>query len=95
MSDTDDGKKDYYTSTGRKIADFLLGFIVAPIIPLFIAFGVKSGSGIGLAILLMVFGTIFAFLKNRRFLAIGMLCACLVPLLLFGACLLMLTQMKF
>jgi len=86
---------DYYSSTVRKIGDFLFGFLVAPIIPVLLASNSGSAAGWIVAILFMIAGIIISFALHRRFLAIGMICVLLVPLLVFGACLLMLSRMKF
>ena len=88
MSDTNDGKKDYYTHTGRKIFDFILGFIFAPIIPVVIMINSRSSTSWVFPLILMIAGIIVSFIFGRRFLAIGMISILAVPLLVLGACLL-------
>lgn len=87
--------EDYYDKGGSKVGDFLLGFIVAPIVPVGVSLAV-NGPGVWVAaVALLIAGAVYAFMRGRRFIGIGILSLLLVPLLAFGACLLMLTQMKF
>ena len=83
----------YYTSGGRKAADFFIGFLAIPVPIVFIAFlGVP---GICLAALAAIACPIVFFKMGRKFLAIGMLCAVAVPLLALGACLALISPMSF
>ncbi len=88
MTDQNDGKKDYYTSKARKIYDFFLGFIGAPIIPAIIAGNAGNFFGWILALGLMIAGIALSFKFGRHYLAIGMLSILAAPLLVLGACLL-------
>jgi hypothetical protein len=88
MPETNDGNKNYYTSTARKVYDFFLGFVGAPVIPAIIAGNARSSFGWMLALGLMIAGVIVSFKVGRHYLAIGMLSILAAPLLVLGACLL-------
>lgn len=88
MTEQNDGKQDYYTGKARKIYDFFLGFIGAPIIPAVIAGNARSSFGWILALGLMIAGIALSFRVGRHYLAIGMLSILAAPLLFLGACLL-------
>lgn len=50
-------------------------------------FGMFSIYGLGLDLILAILGVTLSFRKGRRFIGIGIIASALVPLLLFGACL--------
>ena len=117
--------QDYYTTGGRKVADFCLGFFGALIFNYLITiayllitylnnglrgslfqynssiflsfFGFGSLYYINLAILIPL--SIFAFIKKRRLMGLGIILAILTPFiligLLFGACLLGIIKPSF
>jgi len=102
-------KKDYYgDSDGRRVGDFLLGFFGIWIIGLLIYFTIAGllstinlpvigGGLVTIAIMLemafLIFAIIFAFVKNRKYIGLGIIVSALVPLLIFGACLIMIMSM--
>lgn len=103
MPEIKDSNQDYYTEKGRKISDFFIGFfgiIIAGIVitsffSLFLSFGTGYYNtdllGFSTPILLLILGvvaTVLSFAKGRRYIGIGIISSVLVPLLIFGACLL-------
>jgi len=93
---------DYYAEdSSRKGKDFMLGFfgmgamlfIINTIIYLSLsrlANGASSSLAlfnVGFSFLIFLIGIILAFAKNRRYIGIGIISLILVPLLIFGACL--------
>jgi hypothetical protein len=96
------GKSDFYTSTGKKVGDFVLGFfgiwVVIVIVSLIFA-GIRSlmniRSGFGsimffvLPLILLILGLLLMglfFKMGRRYIAIGILSSSVLPLLVYGAC---------
>ena len=92
---------DYYGSTGKKVADFSLGFmgtlLWTALLLMFSAVGTARPLPTALtSYLIPAIGWVSAlawligiglfFRTGRRFIAIGMLCTLLVPLLALGAC---------
>jgi len=101
-------KEDYYTSTGRKVGDFCIGFfgtgialqIISGVFFLFVTFIFGNNPDQSLIYLtlllsiiillaLYILGIVIAFKKGRRFIGIGIISTILVPLLLFGACIIL------
>jgi len=93
-------KTGYYSSTGRKIGDFFIGFVGLLVVFILLGVYLVNGSGnnvpvvLGLAAGAAIAGPIICFSTGRRFIAIGMLCSLLVPLLAVGACFVMLLHME-
>jgi len=97
--------EDYYTTTGKKVGDFGKGFflnigigIVASLLVSYLSI-ITSISIIGTIISILffvmdVFLIIRFFKENRRYIAIGMLSSLIIPLLLFGACTLLLSGLS-
>lgn len=89
-------KPPYYTSGGRKLVDFLIGFFGVTLVIVAVASALAAISppgGLLLGVIADILCIVFAFAGGRRFVAIGMLCAWLVPLLAFGACLVIVSQL--
>ena len=89
-------RPSYYTSGGRKLVDFLVGFFGVTLVIVAVAGALAAVSppgGILLGVIADILGIVFAFAGGRRFIAVGMLCAWLVPLLAFGACLVIVSQL--
>lgn len=87
-------KNDYYTSTGRKIGDFCIGFfgifIVASVLSTITMLVFFNAFIVSIILLfIVVFGVIFSFKKGRRYIGIGIIASTLVPLLFLGACMIM------
>ena len=90
------GRDDYYTSTGRKISDFCIGFfafwgltIIALISQwILIAIGIKGYIaaymfqffGMG-TFALSILAISLAFIKKRRFIGIGLIIAYVIPMI--------------
>ncbi len=97
-----ESRTDYYTTPGKKVGDFLMGFfgflalsfvgsILGSIISSFGSNGFIS-SIFGIFLLFVALGLcIFFFKIKRRFIAIGIISITLIPVLLFGSCLLLLS----
>jgi predicted membrane metal-binding protein len=84
-------KLDYYTSTGMKIVDFLAGFLgIGLVLGAIALFSALTGwvKPAVLSVVAYVVATVVAFMRGRRFIGIGMLCFLLIPILVFGACVL-------
>lgn len=97
---------DYYTSTGRKIGDFFIGFIgilialfICIMLPNLLSRLLYENSGsispellpffyIILPLVLIVSGIVISNHYNRRYILIGIISGIIIPLLVFGACLL-------
>lgn len=91
-------QSDYYTSYWKKVGDFFIGLFGA------IAFSVASspllftGSSVGSIVSLILEIVVFvlvihkAFKSGRKYVGIGVIFASIIPLLLFGSCLLLLSQ---
>lgn len=105
MENQSQNKTDYYTSAGRKVGDFCIGFfgvwvlsyILSIILTLLFYFLSLSNSGTGfafssmiviavIALLVAIIGIIVAFKKGRRYIGIGIIVSAIIPLLLLGAC---------
>ena len=87
-------KSNYYTSFGKKAWDFCMGFLGYITLNVLFSFVFNSLVitfpyifYVSLAVL-VGFGILF-FRIGRRFIAIGALSVFLIPLLLFGACMIM------
>lgn len=102
--ETQPPKLDYYTTVGRRILDFLGGFfgsyVLAVLASLFINIMASvDRSGVGVIVWLVLFFVLLialivaSFMKGRRYLAIGIIAAILIPLIVFGACLLIFAGM--
>ncbi len=91
---------DYYTTTGRKVGDFLIGFfgvwVLAAIFTWIITLTIglmTGGVSTFLSVLLyiiplviLISGVSISFKKNRRYIGIGAIATILITLLVFGAC---------
>lgn len=104
-------KDEYYTNSGRKVGDFCLGFFGIWIVMIGISTilswfsGLFGGftsfvnifyiPGLILDIVFVVFGITLSFRKGRRYIGIGIISSALVPLLVFGACLIVLSGLNF
>lgn len=94
-------KPDYYTSTGNKAGDFLIGFF--GVIILFflyttvISFAPSLFYSAGMVwviyfipIAVIAVAPVIFFKIGRRFITIGIISIALIPFLVFGSCLLLL-----
>jgi hypothetical protein len=81
---------NYYSNMGRKIGDFFIGFAVIPIVAA-LCVALLGAGFIWLAVCGAIAGTIVCFSIGRRFIAIGLLSTLLIPVLIFGACILALS----
>lgn len=87
-------KPDYYTSIGKKIGDFLLGFFGVIISYSFYTFVLNfsyySANMIWIilfiSIVVLVVLPVTFFKMGRRFITIGIISTLLIPLLIFGSC---------
>ena len=90
-------KGDYYAGdAGKKVLDFCLGFFAPGIAEMVLAVPLVFLSlmlnfeafGLFFHILILILAIFFfiKFRKTRRYISIGLLCSVLIPLLLFGAC---------
>jgi hypothetical protein len=92
---------DYYTSNKKKIIDFLIGFLGAPIVMWILGLTIGSFStrlpqagivGLVFFLFLLIAAPIIAFRKNRRYIGMGMIASTLLlPFLALGACFIMLS----
>ncbi len=94
--------KKIYQNTGQKVLDFLFGFIGIIVIStvfiglrLSIAFTSSSYNQMidfifFICFLILMFFGIY-LIRTRKYIAIGTLCIIFIPLLLFGACLVILS----
>tara|TARA_Y100000310_G_C20235723_1_gene602309 strand:- start:49 stop:354 length:306 start_codon:yes stop_codon:yes gene_type:complete len=90
--------EDYYINTKRKVWDFIIGFFGIWIISTIIGFlfvGIESvvrGSGMFLTLgwilvaILAIVAIVLGFTKGRRYISIGIISSIVLPLLIFGAC---------
>ena len=88
----------YYTHVGRKIGDFFIGFVgITALVGAVAVYAVPRniGTGIALGVALEAMGVVISFSIGRRFIAIGMLSALLIPVLALGACFVALSGMRF
>lgn len=94
-------KSDYYVSSGRKAGDFLVGFfgviilsilytVIANFLSSFFSTSVWITIGFLFSIISYILLTVLFFKIGRRFIAIGIISIALVPLLLFGSCMVIL-----
>jgi hypothetical protein len=91
--------QQYYTNAGRKVIDCVVGFFAPTalymlLLPLNMLAAISAVFSIVWLLLLFVayiLAIVLCFVYGRRFFAIGLLVALLIPLLLFGACLLLLS----
>jgi hypothetical protein len=84
-------KPDYYTTEGRKVGDFVLGFFSSELfwpIFFFIMWLLRSILlGFIVTMLLMGLSIFLSFKKGRRFIAVGMIATALIFALIQGSCL--------
>ena len=86
-------RKSYYTATDRKVLDFFAGLAGCPLL---LWAGVKlsglqgstGNTGVAVAILLVLGFLMFFLYRGRKYVAIGMLSAVLLPLIVVGGCML-------
>jgi hypothetical protein len=94
-------KPSYYKNTRQKVGDFLLGFfgiiflnfifgIIFYPLSVFSNFGWQS---VFISITILVLAVVIPFKIGRRFIALGVVSVALVPVLIFGSCLLMFATM--
>lgn len=85
---------DYYTTTGKKVGDFILGFfgiiILNSIFATVLSFASLGWTSLLIPIVVFAFSLVLFFKIGRRFIAIGIISIALIPILLFGSCLLLL-----
>jgi|GEM_PF-1476726 len=89
-------KNSYYKNGGHKVTDFLIGFfapaVVIYILTIIAPFIYAFFYLIVIAIIILI---IALFMIGRRYIAIGMIISCVViPLIIFGSCLLMFANFK-
>jgi predicted permease len=97
----------YYTTTGRKVVDFLIGFfgliIFGSILSTILLSTVWRQGLSGLNALFMPFiqlvygiplAVYFFKFNKRRYIGIGLIIALVVPLLFFGSCLLIISTLS-
>jgi hypothetical protein len=97
-------KPDYYITTGRKVGDFLLGFFgvaVLSFIYTFVSsfvysllssqtFSIAIWANFFVSVIILVLLAVLFFKIGRRFIAIGVISISLLPILIFGSCILLL-----
>lgn len=97
-----DNKVDYYDRLSKKILDFLLGFFgyfLSAILTFSIfeaVFSYSSSLPDILSLILFIASIYFIyylFKINRRFIAIGAIVGIVIPLLVFGACMMIIISM--
>jgi len=97
-------KNDYYTTTSRKVLDFIVGFFgiitvgiawsfFGNLLSMIPGFGVFGSVYMLLIPLFSIAAVVASFVLKRRYIAIGMISAMLIPLLVFGACIIALSPM--
>ena len=107
---------NFYTSDGRRIGDFCLGFfgafIILPLLWFLYTFFISSfykvlGRGGGVIIgfssviviiiglLSIILSSYFLYKSRRKYIFFGILMAVLIPLLIFGACLIVLSNAQW
>ncbi len=83
----------YYVKTSQKVADFLIGFLGSLVLPAVYYFMMTSVFNliyfVFYWIIILAFSILF-FKMGRSFIAIGIISVCLIPLLSFGSCILLL-----
>ena len=90
-------RTDYYTTKGKKIRDFLIGFIGIILILLISTFLSSAILYAGLIIFffflgIIVFLLILLSIKGRRFIVIGAVSFAIIPLIGLGSCLLIINS---
>ena len=91
-------KPNHYTSTGNKIIDFLLGFFgtiflyYLTTISNFWSVSPNSLMALFIPIIILVLLSILFFKIGRKFIAVGIIAVSIIPVLLFGSCLLLLAS---
>lgn len=85
-------RADHYAKTSQKVGDFFLGFLGSLILPF--AYSLISYVPIWVyffaSVAILVALCILFFKIDRRFIAIGIISISLIPILVFGSCLLLL-----
>jgi len=85
-------RADHYAKTSQKVGDFFLGFLGALILPF--AYSLISFIPVFaffiISVIILVALCILFFKVDRRFIAIGIISISLIPVLVFGSCLLLL-----
>jgi len=90
-------KTNYYKKTSQKIGDFFLGFLGTLILPLMytlISF-IPGLLYFFISVAILAALCILFFKVGRRFITIGIISAGLIPILIFGSCLLLLGGTEF
>lgn len=86
-------KDDHYTKTSQKVGDFFLGFLGSLILPF--AYSLMSFIPIWVyffvSVAILVASCVLFFKIGRRFIAVGIISMGLIPALIFGSCLLLLS----
>lgn len=97
-------KPDYYISTGRKVTDFLMGFFGAILLSVvyttfistfaysLFSSATSAWANLIISIVVMVLLSVLFFKIGRRFIAVGIIAISLLPILIFGSCLLLFGQ---
>jgi heme/copper-type cytochrome/quinol oxidase subunit 4 len=94
MQENQSKKDEYYTSDGRRIGDFFIGFVGSIVLVLiayifttfnrsFVSFGALS---LFAPLALLILASVVSGIQGRRYIAIGIVSAIIIPLLFFGAC---------
>lgn len=92
MEENTSQKPDYYAGDiKKKLSDFILGFFLMPILSIIVilligSYAYFSEYLIALFVLLVLAGIVFLFAKGRRYIGIGIVSFLIIPLLVFGAC---------
>lgn len=83
-------KPDYYTTSKKKVIDFILGFfgviIINAIILTASLYAKIFQTGFLFSIVISIIAVVLFFKNGRRFIAVGMISISLLPLLVFGSC---------
>jgi hypothetical protein len=90
--------QEYYTTYGRKVLDVVIGFFLPVIVSILFALLSIATSFFPAPVSILWLVSVVAyivlipisFIYGRRYLGIGLLMALIIPLLIFGACLLFL-----
>lgn len=94
-------KDYYYTTTGKRVGDFMLGFfgyIIINLILVFVFLPLLAGFYWGYSFFPIVINALLLvlfFKIGRRFIAIGIISVILISILIFGSCVLTLSQYRF
>ncbi|MDD5031657.1 MAG: hypothetical protein PHR36_01270 [Patescibacteria group bacterium] len=91
-------KPNYYTTTGKKVGDFILGFfgiIILNSILWVVLYPLLSSRNWGFVnlfiyLIILILLMVLFFKIDRRFIAIGIISVALIPILVFGSCLFLL-----